>query len=805
MADPEIDNINSNQNDGDNIFVTTMDHPGTESVASNVYETPNGTRYWTPIVPHGVKPFLKARFNTIEQAIAMYEAYAQLAGFGTRLGTSKKVKIGNEIITTRRYVLCSRAPVNKHKHKETNPDDIDSTSPSRRSNVKVTDCKACVKFRRIKKSTDYEIYGFVEQHNHGFTSPENLDLSLKRRKLDFSTQEFIAKCRNANLGPTKSHKLHVAIKGGHHNVHGTVVDYKNCGRDIRDFIGDRDAQMIIDKFKARSENRVNYSFDTHIDDMELQLIFWCDGVSKLNYEAFGDVLAFDATYDMIFVPFTGVDHHKKCTIFGAGLLHNETIESYTWLLQKFLQAHNGKQPLLILTDQDCAMKQAVANIKGNDKRNAEIKKKFHKLVWNVYIKPETFEKRWHLLIAEYGLQEHSWLTEMYLIREQWIPGYFREIPMCTLMKTTSRCESANHLFKSNSSPHNTLVQFMLCYDTSVDGLRNDQRELSHQTDTTNPEYKTKWPIERHANAIYTRKVFFDVQKEIVKGKENSYIAERSILDGVNCFVIAHQDQTSEVLNEFKVTFNKEDLSVTCKCMGFTRNGYLCRHVFCVLGHHNIHKIPSQYIHPRWRRDAIPSSVYSIDNRLSIDQSSSGRLWRNILENLEMCRDRVRGKIDKLEELDAEVQALKDRIFAEVPYDPEINKKDVVYQEILSHAIPEALSCTAPKKIRNKGCGKHKRQVGAREIAIKKFKKKRRKCSVCGKRVRKHDKRNCPTKKGKPTKDDSSTEEVEEEEDDDDSEYDEEDDNGTDGEGDETGNDGEGDETGTNVEDNDSDG
>ncbi|XP_022041060.1 protein FAR1-RELATED SEQUENCE 5-like [Helianthus annuus] len=594
MADPEIDNLNSDQNIGDNIFVTTMDHP--ESVASNVYETPNGTRYWTPIVPRGVKPVLKARFTTIKQAVAMYEEYAQLAGFGTRLGTSKKVKIGNEVITTRRYVLCSRAPVNKHKHKETNPDDIDSTSPSRRSNVKVTDCKACMKFRRIKKSTDYEIYGFVEEHNHGFTSPENLDLSLKRRKLDFSTQEFIAKCRNANLGPTKSHKVHVAIKGGHHNVHGTVVDYKNCGRDIRDFIGDRDAQMIIDKFKARSENKVNYTFDTHIDDMELQLIFWCDGVSKIVYEAFGDVLAFDATYDMIFVPFTGVDHHKKCTIFGAGLLHNETIESYTWLLQKFLQAHNGKQPLLILTDQDCAMKQAVANvfdksihrlcmwhiiqklpakIKGNDKRNAEIKKKFHKLVWNVYIKPETFEKRWHLLITEYGLEEHSWLTEI---------------------------------------------------------------------------------------------------------------------------------------------------------------------------------------------------------------------------------DRMRGKIDKLEELDAQVQALKDKIFAEVPYDPEVNKKVVVYQEILSHAIPEELSCTAPKKIRNKGCGKHKRPVGSKEIAIKKFKKKRRKCSVCGKRVRKHDKRNCPTKKGKPTKDDSSTKEVDEEEDDDHYEYDEGNETGTDGEGNETGTDSEGNETGTDGED-----
>ncbi|XP_035845050.1 protein FAR1-RELATED SEQUENCE 1-like [Helianthus annuus] len=361
------------------------------------------------------------------------------------------------------------------------------------------------------------------------------------------------------------------------------------------------------------------------------------------------------------------------------------------------------------------------------------------------------------------------------------------------MKTTSRCESANHLFKSNSSPHNTLVQFMLCYDTSVDGLRNDQRELSYQTDTTNPEYKTKWPIERHANVIYTRKVFLDVQKEILKGKENNYIAERSISDGVNCFVIAHQDQTSEVLNEFKqftlklqVTFNKEDLSVTCKCMGFTRNGYLGRHVFCVLGHHNVHKIPTQYIHPRWRRDAIPSSVYSLENRLSVEQSSSGRLWRNILDNLEMCRDRVRGKIDKLEELNAQVQALKDKIFAEVPYDLEVNMKAVVYQEILSHAIPEELSCTAPKKIRNKGCGKHKRLVGSKEIAIKKFKKKRRKCSVCGKR------------------DDSSTEEVDEEEDDDHYEYDEGNETGIDGEGNETGTDSEGNETGTDGEDNDSD-
>lgn len=62
---------------------------------------------------------------------------------------------------------------------------------------------------------------------------------------------------------------------------------------------------------------------------------------------------------MVFVPFTGIDNHNKCVTFGAALLKNENIPSYTWLLDVFLKAHDKKQPTLVLTDQDPAMKQAV--------------------------------------------------------------------------------------------------------------------------------------------------------------------------------------------------------------------------------------------------------------------------------------------------------------------------------------------------------------------------------------------------------------------------------------------------------------
>lgn len=64
---------------------------------------------------------------------------------------------------------------------------------------------------------------------------------------------------------------------------------------------------------------------------------------------------------MIFVPFTAIDNHKRSINIGAGLLSNESIESYRWLLEAFLKAH-VKHPQLVLTDQDPAILQAVEAI-----------------------------------------------------------------------------------------------------------------------------------------------------------------------------------------------------------------------------------------------------------------------------------------------------------------------------------------------------------------------------------------------------------------------------------------------------------
>ncbi|CAH9058634.1 unnamed protein product, partial [Cuscuta epithymum] len=61
---------------------------------------------------------------------------------------------------------------------------------------------------------------------------------------------------------------------------------------------------------------------------------------------------------MVFTPFTGVDNHKKCVTFGAGLLLKEDVESYVWVFHCFLDVV-GREPSCIITDQDPSMRIAI--------------------------------------------------------------------------------------------------------------------------------------------------------------------------------------------------------------------------------------------------------------------------------------------------------------------------------------------------------------------------------------------------------------------------------------------------------------
>ncbi|KAK9050139.1 hypothetical protein SSX86_030891 [Deinandra increscens subsp. villosa] len=666
-----------------------VEHRG--QITSNLFLTSDGTKIWTPAVPASCTPVVGMVFPNWEVVVDMYDSYADKSGFSTRLGTHRIVNG----VTTFRYILCNR--VGKPKLKDYNSMDPESLSTSRKTRSNISDCKACIRTKYDPETGSYTLRTFVEGHNHELVSQEFMEFSKKRRKTDFSTHQFVHQLSLNKIGPNVAHKVQSSLKGGEHNVRGTTTDYKNISRSIRMFIGDRDAQLVLDTFKARTENLRNFFFEYHVVGHELKSFFWADDVSRCSYEAFGDVLAFDATYRtnkyrMIFVPFTGVDHHKKCVTFGAGMISDETIESYTWLLESFLKAH-VHQPRLVLTDQDDAMRDAISKvlynsshrlcmwhimkklpskIEGDILNNTKLCQKLHSLVWNLIIDKDTFESRWLSLMEEHGLSNHGWLNQMYAIRFDWIPSYFRDLPMCCLMKTTSRCESSNALFKVNSSINNTLLQFLMCFDMAIDRQRHKQCQLEFETNTSTPEFHNPYPIERHAASLYTVTIFREVQKEI----------DRSVH-----YCTIGQTRSVGPSKIYTVTFNATDNTVSCECMCFTRIGYLCRHIFYVFRFVHVNEIPAQYISARWRKYALPRRVYDIANRYSVDTSEEGVLRNEVTDTVNQCINRLRRQPNLLSSFLTELKDIKSRIFSEVPFNPDINRTPAIISDILHQ--PEA--------------------------------------------------------------------------------------------------------------------
>ncbi|XP_074303031.1 protein FAR1-RELATED SEQUENCE 5-like [Silene latifolia] len=196
----------------------------------------------------------------------------------------------------------------------------------------------------------------------------------------------------------------------------------------------------------------SFYFDFEVDEKgRLSHVFWVNPISIKNYLLFGDMTSFDTTfrknkYRMIFAPFTGVDHHKRCVTFGAGLLINESKESFAWLFTKFLEAMGGRYPVCIITDEDLGIEGGLKKV-FKDKvqhrycmwhilkklpekvgpvicRETEFLKEINSCVWGEDVEPAEFEERWTSIVEAHGLSDNEWLREKYGIRHFWIPAYF---------------------------------------------------------------------------------------------------------------------------------------------------------------------------------------------------------------------------------------------------------------------------------------------------------------------------------------------------------------------------------------------
>ncbi len=112
---------------------------------------------------------------------------------------------------------------------------------------------------------------------------------------------------------------------------------------------DTDTGAAIAYLSVRADYDTGVYFEYTLDEENrLRNLFWADTVARYDYEQFGDVLTFNATYkknayNNTLVVFVGVNHHKRTTVSGFAILIDETVKAYAWLSQTFLSAMKQKK------------------------------------------------------------------------------------------------------------------------------------------------------------------------------------------------------------------------------------------------------------------------------------------------------------------------------------------------------------------------------------------------------------------------------------------------------------------------------
>ncbi|XP_074287983.1 protein FAR1-RELATED SEQUENCE 5-like [Silene latifolia] len=273
---------------------------------SPIIETTSKERI--PVCAPELKPVLGMVFDKLEDGLEFYKTYAANSGFKMRKSTQRNI---DGVVMTK-YCVCSKAGESKPRGKV-----------KKRQRTRIS-CSAKIFLRRNEKG-QYVIADFHEGHTHLLSTPNTVVHLTESRELTLIHKTMIVENSKVNKGPVQSFRM----------------------------------------FKD------SYYFDFDVDDRgRLSRVCWFDPIAKKNCSLFGDMISFDTTfnmntYKMIFAPFTGVDHHKKCVTFGAGLIRKETDEDFVWLFRNFLSAMSNKYHVCIITDQDRGINAGVKTVFGD--------------------------------------------------------------------------------------------------------------------------------------------------------------------------------------------------------------------------------------------------------------------------------------------------------------------------------------------------------------------------------------------------------------------------------------------------------
>ncbi|XP_042508209.1 protein FAR1-RELATED SEQUENCE 5-like [Macadamia integrifolia] len=415
-------------------------------------------------------------FNSEQDAYDYYNSYGRAMGFSIRRHFVNKSKKDNTTITSRGFV-CSKASCRLSDKR-----DINIVNPRAETR---TNCEARMNIYLVDEGK-YKCRDFVREHNQELHTTSTVHMMRSQRNmLDIHRYE-IDLADDSGIRPRSTVELMGRHAGGIENLSYMTQDVRNYLRTKRQrALTYGEAGSLMKYFVIQTRNNPSFTYSFQLDSEEQIInIFWADPKMIIDYTQFGDVVNFDTTFRTNkecrpFGLFAGFNHHRGCTVFGAALLYDETVESFKWLFENGIThlGHMMKDGSHFLT-----------NLK--------------KCIYEYDVEDE-FEIAWYNLLDEYDVKNNEWFQRIYGPKSQWAKCYMKNT-FTIGIRSTQLSESLNSDLKDYLK--STLDVVLVC-------------SVSVTTHSLSPSYMDMETLHRHphenqSNALEAPSHGSDVEEAI---------------------------------------------------------------------------------------------------------------------------------------------------------------------------------------------------------------------------------------------------------------------------------------------------
>uniref|UniRef100_K3ZNJ8 SWIM-type domain-containing protein n=1 Tax=Setaria italica TaxID=4555 RepID=K3ZNJ8_SETIT len=518
-------------------------------------------------------------FMREEDFYEFYNDYAYHKGFSIRKGRVR-YKTGTKEVIWRR-LMCSCEGYRSVKYFE--------RMDQKRQPRALTRC-GCTARLDVEWSEiigTWYVKDFVDVHTHALAKPEHVFVLRSHRGLNDPQKVEVVELGLGGLRPFQIMDVMEASHGGPWETGFLSQDlYNFFSRYKKGKVEGSDVEFVLNHMRQMQEKDPEFFFTFSVDAQgRLKNLFWSDAQSQIDYGVFGDVVVFDSTYrvnryNLPFVPFIGVNHHRSTVVFGCGILSDETILSYVWLLEALLEAMHQKHPKSLITDGDAAMMRAIEIVMPDAD---------HRLCsWHI---EQNMLKRFR------GLKLKDFRKFIYHAMEE---GEF------------------DRLWREFRGTHNikednlwmSLVDLMEHYEFCLSRIRRNEIELDARALCSIPFTKISADVlEKSATQIFTPTIFQKVSFQIKKSS-NWSVTEVTLQNGCLRYEVSLQGNNKRSFH-VTCTFGSSLVDARCHCRKLEREGIPCAHTFCVMKYSHIESIPPCCVYVRWTmnvKSAFPTEM-----------------------------------------------------------------------------------------------------------------------------------------------------------------------------------------------------